>query len=96
VRVTRARAWTDIATTYAREDDHRQAAEAYRRAYRAAPGTSASHNALFALGQMRLSLNESDAAAQVFREYVFVAPEGALSSRARRSLCTLGDRAYCP
>ncbi len=46
--------------------------------------------------RMRLSLNESDAAAQVFREYVFVAPEGALSSRARRSLCTLGDREYCP
>lgn len=94
-RVTRARAWTDIAVSYTRQAEVRRAAEAYRRAHEAAPGTAASNNALFALGQMRLSAGDEDAARQVFREYVFSAPEGALTTRARRTLCRLGDRPYC-
>lgn len=87
VRAHRARAWADIALTYARQGDTRQATEAYRRAAQTGRGTEAGANALFALGQMRLRLGEDELARAAFREYVQVAPDGPLADRARRTLC---------
>lgn len=87
VRAHRARAWADIALTYARQGDARQATEAYRRAAQTGRGTEAGANALFALGQMRLRLGEDELARAAFREYVQVAPDGPLADRARRTLC---------
>jgi ferric-dicitrate binding protein FerR (iron transport regulator)/TolA-binding protein len=87
VRSHRARAWADIALTYARQGDARQATEAYRRAAQIGRGTEAGANALFALGQMRLRLGEDELARAAFREYLNAAPEGPLADRARRTLC---------
>lgn len=87
VRSHRARAWADIALTYARQGDARQATEAYRRAAQIGRGTEAGANALFALGQMRLRLGEDELARAAFREYLNAAPAGPLADRARRTLC---------
>jgi ferric-dicitrate binding protein FerR (iron transport regulator)/TolA-binding protein len=96
VRAHRARAWADIALTYARQGDARQATEAYRRAAEIGRGTEAGANALFALGQMRLRLGEDELARAAFREYLEAAPEGPLADRARRTLCQrLGDWGEC-
>ncbi len=96
VRSHRARAWADIALTYARQGDARQATEAYRRAAQIGRGTEAGANALFALGQMRLRLGEDELARAAFREYLNAAPEGPLADRARRTLCQrLGEWEEC-
>lgn len=96
VRSHRARAWADIALTYARQGDARQATEAYRRAAQIGRGTEVGANALFALGQMRLRLGEDELARAAFREYLTAAPEGPLADRARRTLCQrLGDWGEC-
>jgi len=96
VRSHRARAWADIALTYARQGDARQATEAYRRAAQIGRGTEAGANALFALGQMRLRLGEDELARAAFREYLSAAPDGPLADRARRTLCQrLGDWGEC-
>lgn len=96
VRSHRARAWADIALTYARQGDARQATEAYRRAAQIGRGTEAGANALFALGQMRLRLGEDELARAAFREYLSAAPDGPLADRARRTLCQrLGEWREC-
>ncbi len=94
-RSARARAWTEIAQIYESENEASQAAESYRRAANAGRGTTVGTNALFALGRMRSSLRDTDAAKVAYRRYLDEAPDGPLARQARRALCRLGDVAQC-
>ena len=94
-RISRARAWTEIAQIYEAEREPGQAAEAYRRAANVGRGTTIGTNALFALGRMRASLSDAEAAKVAYRRYLDEAPDGPLARQARRALCRLGDSAQC-
>lgn len=94
-RSARARAWTEIAQIYEAENEPSQAAESYRRAANAGGGTTVGTNALFALGRMRTSLSDTEAAKVAYRRYLDEAPDGPLARRARRALCRLGDTTQC-
>ncbi|MFK8001822.1 MAG: tol-pal system YbgF family protein [Polyangiales bacterium] len=90
----RARAWTLVAETYERESDVGRAIEAYRRAAQSGRTHDAS-DALFALARLRISTGEVAAGKAAYREYLQVAPDGALAATVRRALCRLGERAHC-
>lgn len=95
-RVARGRAWTLVAETFEREPDMQRAAEAYRRAARAARGTVHASDALFALARVRGGMGDQDAARAAYLRYLEVAPDGPLAAEARRGLCRLGVSAQCP
>ncbi|MFT5357201.1 MAG: ferric-dicitrate binding protein FerR (iron transport regulator)/TolA-binding protein [Polyangiales bacterium] len=90
----RARAWTLVAETYERQSDVGRAIEAYRRAAQSGRTHDAS-DALFALARLRVANGEVAAGKAAYREYLQVAPDGALASTVRRALCRLGERAHC-
>lgn len=90
----RARAWTLVAETYEREADVGRAIEAYRRAAQSGRTHDAS-DALFALARLRIANGEVAAGKAAYREYLQVAPDGALAATVRRALCRLGERAHC-
>lgn len=90
----RARAWTLVAETYEREADVGRAIEAYRRAAQSGRTHDAS-DALFALARLRVANGEVAAGKAAYREYLQVAPDGALASTVRRALCRLGERGHC-
>lgn len=94
-RTSRTRAWTEVAETFERQGDPSQAAEAYRRAAEVGHGTTLGANALFALGRLRASLHDRDAARGAYRRYLEVAPAGPLAEQAARALCQLGERQRC-
>ncbi|MEM9067323.1 MAG: FecR family protein [Myxococcota bacterium] len=94
-RVNRARAWVEVAEAFERESDVGRAAEAYRRAASIGRGTVLGANALFALGRLRATLDDDDAARNAYRRYLEEAPGGPLAGQARRALCRLKERQYC-
>jgi len=92
-RAVLARAWDFVGQTYAREDNPRQAADAYLRAANEGRGTARAAEALFKLGHLRAGQGRRAAAAAAFRRYVAEYPEGPLAVRAREQACALGG---CP
>lgn len=88
-------AWTRIAESYEREGNTQSAAEAYRRAARAAPRLLSGQNAQYALACLRDRARDRGAAISEYQRYLSMAPDGRHAQLARNRLCELGWSSYC-
>ncbi len=91
----RARAFTSIAESFAREGAHDRAAESYGYAADIGRGTAHGANALFALARTQARRGQNAAAKRAYHRYLDEYESGPLAESARRALCRLGEPAHC-